>query len=147
MEESLVCLILKHISVLRRAQDIKIRPDWVVFLWRRGKDSNLRRVLPLATLAMWCLRPLGHLSVYRICYPSSPICGVVFYVWPHRTDIGTPRSSLENSLQLDELSSKSSASLAQKRGTNRKKCTGFWVVVSIARMWQSICAWWGARVV
>ena len=29
---------------------------------RRGRDLNPRRVLPLATLAVWCFQPLSHLS-------------------------------------------------------------------------------------
>ena len=31
---------------------------------RRERDSNPRWVLPHATLAVWCLEPLGHLSIF-----------------------------------------------------------------------------------
>lgn len=38
---------------------------------RRERDSNSRRVLSLATLAVWCLKPLGHLSVYSHVFQFS----------------------------------------------------------------------------
>ena len=33
--------------------------------WRRGRDSNPRYRCQYARLAIWCLRPLGHLSALR----------------------------------------------------------------------------------
>jgi hypothetical protein len=34
--------------------------------WRRGRDSNPRYRCQYARLAIWCLRPLGHLSALSI---------------------------------------------------------------------------------
>ena len=42
--------------------------------WRKGRDSNSRGVLSPATLAVWCLQPLGHLSIVSSfldrCFPK-----------------------------------------------------------------------------
>ncbi len=39
--------------------------------WRRGRDSNPRGLEGPATLAVWCFRPLSHLSVTKTYYKTT----------------------------------------------------------------------------
>ena len=104
-------------------------------MWRRGEDSNLRGVLPPATLAVWCLRPLGHLSVY-LKLSIIFICVVAAAVLVRRTSKyaslrSSRRLAAENYSQFQSLgclpckvtcslrasSSLSSSSAGRKRAT------------------------------